>query len=1147
MEKSGDATPIRDLQVGWRGWFGDMRKMQFLRAREPDRTLWQGKGPRLILLGVEALKFPTFKDLTRIAEFYWVGVRFTFSELKWDSRVSGNKMKPMQTIQDLIEEIKLRVVWWALFVFCVTYFLSHSSKSMWMNMPISILLVSALRFLLNNVEFHWKVQRPVRPQSYLSHLEKKQLSVNDPRLSTGPPPPRWKRKIGSPIVEDAMSDFIDKILKDFVIDLWYSDITPDKEAPEQIRVIIMDALGEVSGRVKEINLVDLLTRDIIDLIGDHMELFRKNQAAIGVDVMKTLSSEERDDRLKHHLMASKELHPALISPESEYKVLQRLMGGVLAVVLRPREAQCPVVRSIARELLTSLVIQPVLNFASPGYINELIEYILLAIKDEITKVVAGDQSTAGGNKYATFNQRTDMILSKVDNQREKSSDYNPFQEDPLQPRPADWARILEAATQRRTEVLAPENLENMWTKGRNYKRKEHKKKIRATQEHTPHTPVSSGVDSAVPARKLGNEMEADRHEISTGIEDKSIVKLTRETSLDSQLSDGTKKEMQFSLDPSKKSYAEGGNLVDELEDIGSLAADGNKIRLKRSNSTSALKIQPDTKRALTEGGGSIISEFYSPEFGKRREEHVRKSASDMVVHCVGQQVPKLRCRVMGAYFEKLGSKSFAVYSIAVTDSENRTWFVKRRYRNFERLHRHLKEIPNYTLQLPPKRIFSSSTEDAFVHQRCIQLDKYLQDLLSIANVAEQHEVWDFLSGSSKNYAFGKSPSVMRTLAVNVDDAVDDIVRQFKGVSDGLMRKVVGSPTSEASSSISAWNLSTNADETGVRAIRQNTVETTNSFSDNEDGDKDKSCDPEEAGSGAQENGWHSDNELNSKGYPCRVIHTRSLGSEKKDDLAGEGGFPAANFTATSRNLEDPVGMPPEWTPPNVSVPLLNLVDKVFQLKRRGWLRRQVFWISKQILQLMMEDAIDDWLLTQIHWLRREDTIASGIRWLKDVLWPNGTFFLRVGNAQDGNENPFQNISQLGGSKADKPGSFEQQLEAARRASDIKKMLFDGTPTALVSLIGHKQYRRCARDIYYFTQIYVNSVNPTVKNAFVFVLDTSLRVMSKPKNSQALPSNYINIAIRELLDYSSKTEGGRAIYGSCYIIYELYHFYKYALV
>lgn len=33
---------------------------------------------------------------------------------------------------------------------------------------------------------------------------------------------------------------------------------------------------------------------------------------------------------------------------------------------------------------------------------------------------------------------------------------------------------------------------------------------------------------------------------------------------------------------------------------------------------------------------------------------------------------------------------------------------------------------------------------------------------------------------------------------------------------------------------------------------------------------------------------------------------------------------------------------------------------------------------------MMEDAIDDWLLRQIHWIRREDVIAQGIRWLQDV-------------------------------------------------------------------------------------------------------------------------------------------------------------------
>lgn len=130
---------------------------------------------------------------------------------------------------------------------------------MWMNVPIAILLVAGSRILLNDVEFRWKIRKN-RPETYLSHLEKKQLSVNDSRLTTLPPPPRWKRKIDSPVVESAMEDFINKLLQDFVCDLWYSDITPDKEAPELMRTIIMDLLAEISARVKNINLVDLLTR-----------------------------------------------------------------------------------------------------------------------------------------------------------------------------------------------------------------------------------------------------------------------------------------------------------------------------------------------------------------------------------------------------------------------------------------------------------------------------------------------------------------------------------------------------------------------------------------------------------------------------------------------------------------------------------------------------------------------------------------------------------------------------------------------------------------------------------------------------------------------------------------------------------------------
>ncbi|XP_028102004.1 uncharacterized protein LOC114301272 isoform X2 [Camellia sinensis] len=1012
-------------------------------------------------------------------------------------------MKATEALQDLIEEAKLRTVYWALCIFAVSYFLTHTSKSMWMNIPISILFVSALRILFNEVEFHWKV-RKIHQQTYLSHLEKKQLSVNDSRFSTTLPPPKWKRKIDSPVVEAAMEEFVNKILQDFVSDLWYSEITPDKEAPELIRAVIMDALGEVSGRVKEINLVDLVTRDIVDLVGDHIDLFRRNQAAIGVDVLGTLSSEERDERLKHHLIDSKELHPALISPECEYKVLQQLIGGLLAVVLRPQEAQCPLVRCIARELVTCLVMLPIMDFASPWYVNELIECILLAIKDYVSKAgdnqspnvvghtsghaVAADaiQNEFTPRKNSSSNkQGTDLMMSRSDNQKEIPLDASEnlyshlFGEEPTQSRPADWARILEAATQRRTEVLTPENLENMWTKGRNYK-----KKVRKVSAGGLQAPAAKGSASnnAEPTKNSRKEMSSHRFLISSTTEDKTLVQLSSGLHRETRLSDGKNNVVYLSHGLNKQQSFGGTPLVDEFKATTSLTDIGNKGVLKRSNSTSALNIQSSMEKAFpSEGGGSIISEFYSPDFGRHNDNRNAKSVSDMVLRNEGVHTPKLRCRVIGAYFEKLGSNSFAVYSITVTDADENTWFVKRRYRNFERLHRHLKDIPNYTLHLPPKRIFSSSTEDTFVHQRCIQLDKYLRDLLSIANVAEQHEVWDFLSASSKNYSFGRSSSVMKTLAVNVDDAVDDIVRQFKGVSDGLMRKVVGSssPPHEVSPAISSRNLSFNA-EMIKQLSWQNSTESAKSISDYDEGDKDGINEHEEVEPTVQDSGWHSDNELNTKGFPPRVVKRgekiRSLdpekkhGSEKESPSVSLGGYLASGFPVSSDHLADPVVVPPEWTPPNVSLPVLNLVDKMFQLKRKGWLRRQVFWISKQILQLMMEDAIDDWLLGQIQWLRRDDVIAQGIRWVQDVLWPDGTFFLRLNSHTEIDDcEPHQRSFQTTRSRASKLGSFEQQLEAARRASDIKKMIFNGAPTALVSLIGHKQYHRTARDIYYFLQ------------------------------------------------------------------------------
>ncbi|KAG4908827.1 hypothetical protein JHK87_054943 [Glycine soja] len=936
----------------------------------------------------------------------------------------------MDIIYDLIEEAKLRFLWWALCIFAISYFFTHTSKSMWMNLPMSILFVAALRILLNKVEFHWKVQPP-RLQTYLSHLEKNQLPLNDERLSSSPPTPKWKKKIDSPVVEAALNDFIDLILKDFVINMWYADITPDMEFPELVRDLIMDAIAEVSARVKEINLVDLLTRDIVDLIGDHIDLFRRNQDAIGVDVMLTLSSEERDERLKFHLLNSKELHPALISPESEYKVLQRLMSGLLATVIRKREVQCPVIRSIAREIVTCLIVQPVMNLASPAsqnflymlmkknkvsnvwYINELIESLLVFLNDEcINWTGGGDHST---NTTIHNHGHSGAAGGGHDNHASSS----------------DWAQMLEAATQRRTEVLMPENLENMWARGRNYRRKQHKKTKVGFQDPSVKNPATD----AIP------EGKSSLHYVS------SDPLLTAGGTNRSESPPDHDKELSSEADP-----------LDEVKDMKDFSCNKYKDPFKRSRSASLVGIQ--TYKGGSPSSSDMVNGFQVVIDG------IFWCASFIQFDCCLLSTCTLQ--VLGAYFEKLGSTSFAVYSIAVTDGQEKTWFVRRRYRNFEQLHRHLKDIPNYVLHLPPKRIFSSSTEDAFVYQRCIQFDKYLQDLLSIANIAEQHEVWDFLSVSSKNYSFGKSSSMMRTLAVNVDDAVDDIVRQFKGVSDGFIQKVVGSssPSTEGSSTSTSRNMSWNVDEMDKSISRQNTLECVLSSDNEEVPDNLEDVPPEVCNEnksvGIFSTGCYIPIVFNFVSpytygqYSNTFLHSKVLHS------CADTREPWINLTFLFL-----------WTPPNVTVPILNLVDKVFQLKKRGWLRRQVFWISKQILQVVMEDAIDDWLLSEIHWLRKEETVALGIRWVQDTTGFVGGFcqwlVLIGGSACD--QKSSATISESGGSSIPKSqsGSFEQQLEATRRASELKKLLFDGAPSALVSLIGQKQYKRCASDIYYFSQ------------------------------------------------------------------------------
>uniref|UniRef100_A0A0V0I0W9 Putative ovule protein n=1 Tax=Solanum chacoense TaxID=4108 RepID=A0A0V0I0W9_SOLCH len=141
-----------------------------------------------------------------------------------------------------------------------------------------------------------------------------------------------------------------------------------------------------------------------------------------------------------------------------------------------------------------------------------------------------------------------------------------------------------------------------------------------------------------------------------------------------------------------------------------------------------------------------------------------------------------------------------------------------------------------------------------------------------------------------------------------------MARQFKGVSDGLMRKVFGSPLSsfyEPTFSTSGRNLFLNVEEIHKLALTQSNSESVNSFSDNDNDDKDGSHGDEEVGPSSEDNGRHSDNELNSKGFtPWVVKHDEELissavdlknGSGLQTESFSSGGFPGDKFGSSSQS------------------------------------------------------------------------------------------------------------------------------------------------------------------------------------------------------------------------------------------------------
>ncbi|XP_031487891.1 uncharacterized protein LOC116255938 isoform X2 [Nymphaea colorata] len=971
------------------------------------------------------------------------------------------------------------------------------------------------------------------------------------------------------------------------------------DGPEELVNIMNGVIGEVSLRLRDINLIDLLTRDIINLLCENLEVYRTGQAKIGKHELEKLTVDERDRRLKLVLAAENKLHPALFSPEAEHKVLQHLMDGLISFTCKPEDLKCNFFRYMARELLACAVIRPVLNLANPRFINERIEGFVLSRAKKSEKVAtASAQESSQARPNTTLRVSADLFsrprdpsgvelvqfnsnhpdfssggtntnivnrkLNGVGSDAYSSSYRNPMQSDShiagsrkIQTHGSrgEWGQMLDMMHRRKTQALAPEHFDNMWTKGRNYKKKDNANQfsVHVAEKHSVGIPDSrrdpeklkpeygtqngtlrSGTVPAVSQQEnsLGLRTSVISHEPLVGISPANLCEQHIEeehNSYDESIQEepiSRLEEIDFRSDTS------GSTEDDETNNVTGLDSPGTKVwdsKSKRRDSGSHIRHPLESSEGhLMKRVGKGHIHFHKPiktisskrksrlsshkletwQEGERTsfllgdgldilnasKEEVRtgelsddleddswnntssgaaastsaSSASTSVrsynvsTKCsenseLANPFFKLRCEVLGANIVKSGSKTFAVYSISVTDADNNAWTIKRRFRHFEELHRRLKEFSEYNLSLPPKHFLLSGLDMPVVQERCKLLDRYLKNILHLPNVSRSIEVWDFLSVDSQTYLFSNSLSIMETFSVDLDEKPYDNLRKDKDNADDKLNQVPvrgdcpDTQTMDLTVQMECSRFSddskSKARDVGQRSERNYRRQAANEFKYNLDSDSD---------SGIQ-----------------------NLASRKSDKAS----------TNISENNEVPpesasdLIIPTEWVPPNLSVPILDLVDVVFQLQDGGWIRRQAFWVAKQVLQLGMGDAFDDWLIEKIQLLRKGSVIASGIKRIEQILWPDGIFITKHPKRQrpspPGNSSQSLNASgqnalsaseKLVKMKRVNPTLTEEQLiEAARRAKFVRELMIDNAPAALVSLVGHKEYERCAKDVYFFIQ------------------------------------------------------------------------------
>jgi hypothetical protein len=72
---------------------------------------------------------------------------------------------------------------------------------------------------------------------------------------------------------------------------------------------------------------------------------------------------------------------------------------------------------------------------------------------------------------------------------------------------------------------------------------------------------------------------------------------------------------------------------------------------------------------------------------------------------------------------------------------------------------------------------------------------------------------------------------------------------------------------------------------------------------------------------------------------------------------------------------------------HLAQPVYDLIDELFSISSRGWVRRQTTWIGKQIIQLLFNSDINTMISAKVEWALSEPRLVAMVDWISNIVWP----------------------------------------------------------------------------------------------------------------------------------------------------------------